>query len=85
LGPATAADWATLAASLAGTLVRPSSRSYAGDRLLYNSKFTNLHPQGIAYCAGAEDVARCVEFATSHEMAMRARSGGHSYAAYSST
>lgn len=84
LGPATAADWAALASSLAGTLVRPSSRSYPADSLLYNSKFTDLHPQGIAYCAGAEDVARCVDFATSHQMAMCARSGGHSYAAYSS-
>jgi hypothetical protein len=83
LGPASAADWVTLAASLAGTLVRPSSRSYALDRLLYNSKFVNLHPQAIAYCAGADDVARCVDFATRHEMAMCARSGGHSYAAYS--
>jgi hypothetical protein len=84
LGPATATDWAALATSLTGTLVRPSSRSYAGDSLLYNAKFTDLHPQGIAYCAGPEDVARCVDFATRHELAMRARSGGHSYAGYSS-
>jgi FAD binding domain/Berberine and berberine like len=84
LGPPTAAEWAAFAASLAGTLVRPSSSSYVADSLLYNSKFTNLRPQAIAYCSGAEDVKRCVDFATSHEMAMCARSGGHSYAAYSS-
>lgn len=84
LGPTTAADWARFARSLSGTLVRPSSGAYAADSLLYNAKFTNLHPQGIAYCAGAEDVARCVDFATSHGMPLCARSGGHSYAAYSS-
>lgn len=84
LGPASAADWVALASSLTGTLVRPTSSSYPADSQLYNSKFTNLRPQGIAYCAGAEDVARCVDFATGHQMAMCARSGGHSYAAYSS-
>jgi hypothetical protein len=84
LGPATTRDWAQLAASLKGSLVLPSSSSYGADRLLYNSKFTDLHPQGIAYCANAEDVARCVDFATHHEMAMSARSGGHSYGGYSS-
>ena len=80
LGPGDARDWATLAASLTGTLVRPSSASYATASLLYNEKFIGLHPQGIAYCASSEDVARCVDFATSHQMAMCARSGGHSYA-----
>ena len=64
--------------------MRPSSRSYDTDRLLYNTKFMNLHPQGIAYCAGPADVSRCVDFATHHNMAMSVRSGGHSYAGYSS-
>jgi hypothetical protein len=84
LGPPSARDWTALAASLTGTLVRPSSSSYGVDRLLYNSKFTDLHPQGIAYCAGYADVSRCVDFATRHNLAMTARSGGHSYAGYSS-
>jgi hypothetical protein len=83
LGPPTARNWSDLAASLTGTLVLPSSGSYGADRLLYNAKFTDLHPQGIAYCASAEDVARCVDFVTHHELAMSARSGGHSYGAYS--
>ena len=84
LGPPSPKEWAALARSLSGTLVRPSSRSYGADRLLYNSKFTDLHPQGIAYCAGPVDVSRCVDFATRHNMSLCARSGGHSYAGYSS-
>jgi hypothetical protein len=84
LGPATSRDWLTLATSLSGPLIRPSSASYGASSLLYNEKFTNLHPQGIAYCRSSQDVARCVDFATSHQMAMCARSGGHSYAGYSS-
>jgi hypothetical protein len=84
-GPATAAAWAQLGASLTGSLVQPSNPRYSIDRLLYNSKFVNLHPRAIAYCATPEDVARCVDFATSHDVAIAARSGGHSYGGYSNT
>ncbi len=84
LGPPTTSAWVRLAASLTGSLVRPDERAYPVDALLYNAKFANLHPQAIAYCASADDVARCVDFATSHEIPMAARSGGHSYGGYSS-
>src|SRR5271155_1717719 len=82
-GPATAASWAQLASSLSGTLVLPSNPRYAIDRLLYNSRFVNLRPRAIAYCSTPDDVARCIDFATSHDVAIAARSGGHSYAGYS--
>ena len=85
LGPPTASNWAALAASLAGSLVRPTDTAYARDALLYNAKFVDLHPQGIAYCASASDVARCVDFATAHGVELAARSGGHSYGGYSSS
>lgn len=81
--PPNAQEWSALALSLAGTLVLPSSPSYASDRLLYNARFVNPRPRAIAYCSSAEDVARCVDFATSHEMRLVARSGGHSYGGYS--
>lgn len=83
LGAPTNADWSELGASLSGTLILPSNRAYALDRLLYNSKFVDLHPQGIAYCQSADDIARCIEFATSRALTMTGRSGGHSYAGYS--
>ena len=56
---------------------------YASDRLLYNARFANPLPRAIAYCASADDVARCVDFATSHHVDLTSRSGGHSYAGYS--
>jgi hypothetical protein len=84
-GPATAAAWAQLGSSLAGALILPSNPRYGIDRLLYNSKFVNLHPRAIAYCATPDDVARCVDFATSHHVAIAARSGGHSYGGYSNS
>jgi hypothetical protein len=84
-GPATASSWAQLGASLTGSLVLPSNPRYGIDRLLYNSKFVNLHPRAIAYCATPDDVARCIDFATSHEVPIAARSGGHSYGGYSNS
>ena len=84
-GPATAASWAQLGASLTGSLVVPSNPRYGIDRLLYNSKFVNLHPRAIAYCATPDDVARCLDFVSSHELALAARSGGHSYGGYSNS
>ena len=81
--PPTAADWRRLASSLAGTLVLPSSGSYATDRLLYNSKFANPRPAGIAYCATTDDVSRCIDFVTLHALDVAARCGGHSYGGYS--
>ena len=84
LKPPTARDWRRLAESLKGTLVLPSNPSYASDRLLYNSKFTNPRPSALAFCNDAQDVARCVEFVAHHGIEVAARSGGHSYAGYSS-
>ena len=83
--PATAASWNTFGASLTGALVQPSDRTYSIDRLLYNSKFVDLHPRAIAYCVTNDDVARCVDFATSHAVSIAARSGGHSYGGYSNS
>jgi len=84
-GPATAASWAQLGASLSDSLVLPTNPRYAVGRLLYNSKFVDLHPRAIAYCVTPDDVARCVDFATSHDVAIAARSGGHSYGGYSNS
>jgi FAD/FMN-containing dehydrogenase len=82
--PANALDWRRLASQLRGTLVRASSSAYARDRLLFNAALAPLHPQAIAYCESNDDVARCIAFAREHDLAITARSGGHSYAGYSS-
>lgn len=82
--PPTSTDWRRLGEALTGTLVLPSSRQFGTDRLLYNSKFSELHPAAIAYCATSDDVVRCVGFVAAHALEIAARSGGHSYAGYSS-
>lgn len=77
--------WRKLASSLRGTLVLPSTPGYATRSLLYNSRFTNLKPAAIAYCQGSDDVARCLDFVTKHDLPVAARSGGHSYGGYSNS
>lgn len=85
IGPATSTSWSQLGASLTGALVLPSNPRYRIDRLLYNSKFADLHPRAIAYCDTSEDVARCLDFVSSHGLPVAARSGGHSYGGYSNS
>ncbi len=79
------ADWSTLAASLAGRLVRPTDSTYLTDLQLYDSRYDSVRPQAIAYCSSATDVQRCLGFATERNLPFAARSGGHSYAGYSTS
>ena len=74
--PLTTLEWRRLGHSMTGALVLPSSPTYPTDRLLYNSKFSNLHPAAIAYCANTEDVVRCIDFVASHGIEVCARSRG---------
>ena len=82
-GPAKA-DWPALGKSLRGSLVRPQDRAYAVDRRLYNTRYDNLRPTGIAYVSGTDDVRACLDFARRTATPLAIRSGGHSYAGWSS-
>ncbi|WP_079046830.1 FAD-binding oxidoreductase [Streptomyces changanensis] len=82
--PARAADWAALARGLDGSLVRPGDRAYDAARTLFNPRFDAVRPAGVAYCARPEDVRSCLEFARRHAVPVAVRSGGHSYAGWSS-
>ncbi len=83
-GPPTDADWSTLASSLKGTLIRSNSAQYANAHLLYNTRFDGNTPAAIAYCASPADAQACVNFARRFALPVAPRSGGHSYAGYSS-
>jgi FAD/FMN-containing dehydrogenase len=84
-GKPTSADWAALARSLStGKLVRPGERGYRQAKQLFEPQFDALEPAGVAYCATAADVAACLSFVTRFKLPVRARSGGHSYAGWSS-
>ncbi len=84
-GPGSA-DWAALRSALSThTLIRPGQPSYPAAKELYDPRFDDLSPAGIAYCATASDVSACVAFVRKFGLPVAARSGGHSYAGWSST
>ncbi|GAA1263783.1 FAD-binding oxidoreductase [Sphaerisporangium rubeum] len=77
-------DWSALREGLAGRLIRPGDAAYDAARRLYNPRFDGVRPAGVAYCANASDVAECLAFARRTGVPVAARSGGHSYAGWSS-
>jgi len=78
-------DWAALAHDLSGSLVRPGEASYTVSHRLFDPRFDGIRPAGIAYCRTPHDVATCLEFVRKFRLPVAARSGGHSYAGWSST
>jgi UDP-N-acetylenolpyruvoylglucosamine reductase len=79
------ADLDTLAKSLGDRLLRPADRGYLAAAQLYSTRFDGVRPIAIAQCASADDVKRCLEFVRTTGTPVAARSGGHSYAGYSTT
>jgi FAD binding domain len=85
-GPPRAADWAALRRKLSSRLlVTPESSGYDTAKLLFDPKFDQTRPQGIAYCATASDVSACLDFVRRFGLPVAARSGGHSYGGWSSS
>lgn len=78
------ADWRALASSLDGDLVRPQDSAYGIDHRLYNTRFDGLRPAAIAYVTGDADIRTCLDFARRTRTPLAIRSGGHSYAGWSS-
>ncbi len=78
-----AAKWPALEAGLRGVLLRPEQAAYEQARLLVNQRFDGIRPQAIAYPADVHDVVECVDFARTSRVPLALRSGGHSYAGYS--
>jgi FAD/FMN-containing dehydrogenase len=75
---------AALAKTLDGHVVVPASAGYDAARRLWNTRFDGLRPRAIVYCASSQDVVRVVRWARKHAIHVVPRSGGHSYAGYSS-
>ncbi|HTW98333.1 MAG TPA: FAD-binding oxidoreductase, partial [Acidimicrobiales bacterium] len=78
--PATLAE---LAGVLHGQLVLPADSDYQAASQVYDLRYAGATPIAIAYCESADDVARCIGFATAHGIAPIPRCGGHSYGGYS--
>jgi FAD/FMN-containing dehydrogenase len=82
---ATGPPLGSLARELRGELVTRSSPGYAQARLVYDARYNRVSPLAVAYCEAASDVARSIRWARRYRVPFTARSGGHSYAGYSTT
>ncbi|ONI70776.1 FAD-linked oxidoreductase [Actinosynnema sp. ALI-1.44] len=82
-GTAAPPDWQRLRTRLTGALHLPRDPGYPNASQGYFTLHDGQRPAAVARCARAEDVQACVEFAAATGAPIAARSGGHSYAGYS--
>jgi FAD/FMN-containing dehydrogenase len=69
-----------------GAVVLPTDTAYAAAAKLYNPRFDAIaHPTAIARCTTDTDVAAAVAFASQARYPFALRSGGHSYAGWSTS
>jgi hypothetical protein len=64
---------------LSGTILRPGEGRYETARRVWTGMIDPRQPAMIVRCATATDVARSVQFAREHEIAVAVRGGGHSF------
>jgi hypothetical protein len=74
-----------LAKSLTGPLLRPTDFDFAKFVMPYNLRYAGNLPQAVALCVSPKDVAAAILWCRELDLPFVARSGGHSYAGYSTT
>jgi len=72
-----------LARAAQGPLLRPGSGAYAAARRVVNARFSGARPLAILNARGVSDVRAAVGWSVRNGVRFAARSGGHSYAGYS--
>src|ERR1700744_2371278 len=78
-----ASDFTALSSKMQGALVLPGQATYAQAKLGFNPLFDVNNPAAVAQVTSAADVQQCIAFARDKKLVIAARSGGHSYAGYS--
>jgi FAD/FMN-containing dehydrogenase len=78
-------DWDSLDKALRGTLLQPGDSSFAGRSESWNKRYDHRQPAALAQCKSIDDIRTCIQWATQRDVPIVARSGGHSYAGYSTT
>lgn len=66
-----------------GQVIRRGARGFRAAAHVYNERFDNVLPALVARPLDAADVRAAVKWSVAHGVPLRARSGGHSYAGYS--
>ena len=77
--------WRELAQRLSGRLVRAQDAGYAELARPNNLRYASTLPAAIARCQDAAEVAQAILWCRENRVPLVARSGGHSYAGYSTT
>ena len=66
-----------------GPVLVPPSAAYQQARVLYQQRFDNVYPLGVVQPLSAADISQIVLWAKKAKVRLAIRSGGHSYAGYS--
>jgi FAD/FMN-containing dehydrogenase len=77
--------WGELASRLSGRLLRPGDAMYPAATVINAARYMGVGPAGIAVCVSPEDAATCVTWARETGAPFAVRSGGHSYAGFSTS
>ena len=72
-----------LAQAIRGRVFLPGQPGFGSAAHVFNTRFDGIIPLAVARPVDARDVRDALRFMVSHGVRVRARSGGHSYAGYS--
>ncbi len=72
-----------LAHAIRGRVFAPGRPGFRAAAHVYNPRFDGILPKAVARPVDARDVRRAIRYTVTRDIAVRARSGGHSYAGYS--
>jgi FAD/FMN-containing dehydrogenase len=73
----------TLEQAIRGQVLRPGQPGFTTAAHVYDPRFDHVLPTAVARPVDAADVQNAIRFTIAHSVPVRARSGGHSYAGYS--
>jgi FAD/FMN-containing dehydrogenase len=73
----------TLRQAMRGPIFSRGAPGYQAAAAVYNERFNGVMPSAVGQPLHASDVQGAVKWAVAHDVPLRARSGGHSYAGYS--
>lgn len=71
--------WEGLSTSIGGQLILPDNGQFAAAKQVFNTNYNGATPAAIVTPTSVADVQKAMAFATSHNVKVAPRSGGHSY------
>lgn len=75
----TTKDWIAFARTVQGPVELPGTSQYNAAKLVFDTHFDGNRPAAVMVVERTEDIARAMQFATTHGLQIAPRGGGHSY------